>query len=113
MFVPHRRPSTSCYGDSFTLFYVDYVRTSQETPPLPVKGQLYFIVSRLFSYLTGDTSTAWTVFISLSLHTFATISFTRTGSLTNSFNMPTALLEPQIDVTDQQLHQALFSSSAL
>jgi hypothetical protein len=58
MFVPHRRPSTSCYGDSFTLFYVDYVRTSQETPPLPVKGQLYFVVSRLFSYLTGDTSAA-------------------------------------------------------
>jgi hypothetical protein len=24
--------STACYGDSFTLIYVDYVRTSEETP---------------------------------------------------------------------------------
>jgi hypothetical protein len=35
MFVPHRKhiwATTVCYGDSFTLLYVDDIRTSQETP---------------------------------------------------------------------------------
>jgi hypothetical protein len=36
IFIPHRKHaylwvSTACYGDSFILFYVDDVRTSQET----------------------------------------------------------------------------------
>jgi hypothetical protein len=59
MSVSHRKhlwASTACYGDNFTLLYVD-VRTSQETPVNLhglLRGKIYFIISRC-SYLTGNT----------------------------------------------------------
>jgi hypothetical protein len=37
------RASTACYGDNFILLYVDYVRTSQETPIYLLWGYLYFL----------------------------------------------------------------------
>jgi hypothetical protein len=82
-FVPHRKQaSMACYGDSFTFYYVYYVRTSQETqaslacyadsftflyvnyvrtsqeirlwPPRPVKGIASLLIYRWSSYLTEN-----------------------------------------------------------
>jgi hypothetical protein len=50
MFVPHRKhlwASTACYGHSFTLLYVDDVRTSQETP-MGLHGLLWGIALRSY-----------------------------------------------------------------
>jgi hypothetical protein len=54
----HLWASTTCYWDGFTILYVDDIRNSQETPVSLhdlLREWLCFFISRLFSYLTGNT----------------------------------------------------------
>jgi hypothetical protein len=56
--ILHVWVSTACYGDSFTILYVDDVCTSQEawTTTVHYGDSFTFLICRRCSYLTGITS---------------------------------------------------------